>query len=604
MNELESIKKLVASKIKNHNYTDEEVGRLLTILNNLYLIGNNANKVSVLENDLMFLQEKGFIELSDVMDIRASIIVSEYHDLPDDMIKKILTILGNIYEKINVLKESIEHNEYQELLNKINKGLKNLNDKDIDNLMNLIKNSELEFSVKKSLLIFLSFNLIKFNDEYQDDFDNIENSNKGITEEECIELFNKYGYSFKEMFSSENKSTIINKGNYQQIDDILALLKEKNINLNTFISNINKQNNFTIILIKSNNNCIKRVLDFSSKYHLYEKEDGIDFASMINKVSKFILRKITYKKKERKKPSESSDSEYIHGSHQDFFKNVEFFEEMCERVHPGYGLTFISRFYEKHEGDLLECYSHDKILEADRVLKLYGIEEKDYFRCATSAFSSSNHADTIDFMIEIDLLDYLLNNPSTFATIGAISHDVLFIASKNKAHNFEKKEAYDFIGKPFTKIVFKDNAKAQISNLLEENPKIIPDLFINSEEFKSEEYKNIAVSFDDLIESDSIDFDIVLEEINNPKSTSIVKVLEENFRSGKYLYVIGGVRISRLKVLRIYNTFLKKERELTEKISDEKTKLCYAIARKSYITEDEMALVLDEIRNIIKQREV
>ena len=443
MSELEKIQSIVESKIFNKEYSDEELDKFSNLVGYILKVKENVKNILVLNRDYIdFLISKDIISSLDGKLIESyKIAIKVGKELSDESLNRINRIFEKINERLKEINNSLENTNAKLLFEKIKKGLKNLDSEELDLLFELIRNSEYSLEEKRDLLIYTSLNIIKFIDEYSADYEEIEDTEKGITEEQCVELFGKYGYPFDKL-KKEQQEEIMKKGNYEQIDNIFKLLKRENIDLcNNCGQDIlygRKQKCMIQILVKSNANCIQRIIDFA-KTHDFIVDDMLDFYTFVKTPPLFILRKRDYKNRNKTGGVPPRDNkEEIYGSHQDFFDNVKFFEEMYERVYPNSSNKekFLKTFFDKDDSLNLLTYSIDKNRTTARILTTYGLDEKVYFDVARSVFKGANHADILDFMIEQDMLDYVKDNPSIlcFAMDGKFGKqfDYLYLASKMK----------------------------------------------------------------------------------------------------------------------------------------------------------------------------
>ncbi len=584
MNELEKIQEIVKNKIYNNKYSDDELDYFSNIVRFVMKAKENISNISLFDiNVINFLIEKDVISNIDGKLLNSyRIALKMGKTLSDESANKLNDILKKISDKLREINNSLENTNVKLLFNKIKNGLHGLNSEELDLLFQLIQESDYSVFDKRDLIMYASLNIIKFTDEYTEDYQEIDETVKGITEEQCVELFAKYGYSFED-FSKPNQNAIKNKGNYEQIDRILNLLKTKGIDLkNNGGHNIfeDKPKNLVEILLKSNANCIERIISFEERYGIIHNNE-IDFYKMVLTPSKFILRKRVYKSKYHTGHGGDGHTD-ICGSHQDFLENVEFFDQICNRLYNGQ-VNFFQKLYEKRNGSLLD-YPHKKILEVERILKNYGLEEKDYFESATTVFVAMHQADVLDLAIELDMLDYLKSNQSTFSiSMNDSSFDRLYVASKNKGAYMRNIEKKNFAGQKEPSVELR---VTEINRTIDANPSIIPKRIIDTPQ-----YDNMFRMFEEKVANEPFDLVHAINEINDQKGNSPLKILEEYFKVDDYLYEIAGIRISRLKVLRVYSAL----RNIQTRTPDaEKNKLLYAISKNSYMTKEDVEIIMAE----------
>ena len=627
MNELETILSLIEDKTKNsHNYSEEDINRFASIFETVSsIISGNKSLSSLTDEDLAFLKENNLIDEN--IDLPKYIrLLSSYSNvignkLTNDLKEKTDKELENIIIKLTEISKEIDNPEMKALINKVNKGFSGFNDDDLDLLHTIILESDKSDEEKRDLALYVLLNSVNFeneividsdeiidsNDEYAKDYDEIEKSRKGLTEEECIELFARYGYNFKELGKKDSKGPkeivvvdgqevkekaspaqelILEKGNYEQIEKILQLLKERNINLNDNCGhNIIKEkaNNIAQILVKSNARCVEEIIDFTEKYGFIEN-DELNFYKMVITPRKFILRKIKYRANMTNNGGggdKGKDPLDIGGSHEDFIKNVELFSDICRRLHTD-NVVFLKKYFDKYNGELLD-EPHDKVLGTIEILKRYGYEERDYFDKATTIFSTTHATDTLDLAIELDILDdYVKDNPSILLKgYKKDTQDMLYILSRNKGDLLQETTYPNFVGESIDKKKIRPGGLPAIDSLLRQTeiPKGIKSIIKSDELIKT---------FEERIKEKPSDISIDENDLDSP-----VNILDEKYKVSDTLYNIDGIRISRLKVIRVYNA-LKDLEELDE--NGKNNIVRYAIARNSYLQPAELNKLFDSYK--------
>ena len=281
MNELETIKNIVSAAIHPEEYDDSKYTSFKTMLSKLQAVNKDVNNlVDLSEEELNLLGSNGFLKISEILLLKSYKINIKYgkEQMVDKSKAKMI-----IYDASKKIQESLDKLTNEEALNlskKIENGLINLDEDDLDTLFGLVINDkELSKEEKRDLLIYVSLNLQNaIVDEYEDDYIEIDESEKGLTIEELTELFNKHNYSVS-ILTDENKEELLKRGNYEQMDKLLTLLDNNDINLldncghNIFLE---KQDNMTEILLRSNEHCTEEILSFARNYGI-TKEGIINF---------------------------------------------------------------------------------------------------------------------------------------------------------------------------------------------------------------------------------------------------------------------------------------------------------------------------------------
>lgn len=604
MNELETILKILESHLKpSSEYTEEEIERFFSLFQKVYSILNKKAPIASLnDDDINYLKEKGIIE-KDNDNIKNYVTLLGYYSRiidpsrKDEIAQATDAELSSIIEKLTEITKRIDDTETKTLIEKVKSGFKDFREKDLDLLHQYILESNLEDEQKRDLTLYVLLKTVDFDnifemskdteekehDEYAKDYEEIELSKKGLTEEECTELFAKYGYNFKDLGRRINdqpdkviqaQELIKEKGNYEQIDKILKLLKEKNIDLtNNGGCNILKEkgNNLAHIFIKSNDRCVKEIIDFSEQYGF--TDNGVpNFYKMVISTRKFILRKIKYKPSRiTDNPGGGKNGDSIGGSHEDFMKNVELFSNICSRLHTD-KVVFLKAYYEKYNGELLD-ESHDKVLGIIEILKKYGYKEKDYFNRATSIFKSTHIADTLDLSIELNLYDYLQDNPSTFQLGNdELTKKRLYVLSTKKDELLQETTIPNFIGEKIAKKKIKMGGVPEIDNIIEEDKNtrtIIPKGITGIIDEK------LIATYEERIREKPVDISVDEDDIDSP-----INALDSKYKENELLYNIEGIKISRLKVIRVYNA-LKDLEGLDD--NGRNNVVRYALTRNSFL---------------------
>lgn len=585
MNDLDLIKKIVEQNSKvDIGYTDEELHKLNTINEILKEINTDNSKLSLISDELLnFLKEKNIINEIDVRNIKPYIVFVKYKKiLPKESLENLQKIMNKITSKIKEINKKLDNKEVKILQEKINNDFKNINDGDLTLLFKMIKESDLPLEKKRDLFIFVSLKSVKYEDEYEEDYKEIDETKKGLEEEACIELFKKYNYDFL-CLDEEHREIIKEKGNYEQIDKIFKVLQDNGIDLNN-CNNVNifkiKPENIVRILIKSNSNCVERIIEFC-RQHDIKKDGEIDFYTMIKSPSRFVLRKREYKSRKNGGKGGNSSRE-DGGAHQDFIANVEYFDGICKRLYDG-KVDFLKTFFFKNKDGCLLDFPHSRILEIVKVLKTYGLEEKDYFNAATSVFVSKHQEDILDLAIELDMLDYFKENQSKLSmSVNNNSLDYIYLASRSTSMYLKPRGSSEFDGGKKKKLVLRAN---EIAEELKHTkiPRGIKEIPFNEEALKT---------FEERLQNEPFDISVALNIIKKDEVTPL-KVLEENFKKDDLVYEICGIRISRIKVLRIYSALSELE---LDPYKGEYSLLTYALTRNSYITGEDVYKLIGEYK--------
>ena len=131
--------------------------------------------------------------------------------------------------------------------------------------------------------------------------------------------------------------------------------------------------------------------------------------------------------------------------------------------------------------------------------------------------------------------------------------------------------------------------------IVNENPKVLPERIVKSQAFNENGRFKL---FEEKVQYEPFNILPAINEIKNPNKDTPLKILEEHFKVDEYLYEIAGIRISRLKVLRVYSALSS----IPIRTADtEKMKLYFALARNSYMTKEDVDMIMEEFDRVKKQ---
>jgi len=458
----------------------------------------------------------------------------------------------NLYKK-----EKTQITQYESLLNKIN-GDFDLTSSDMDSIYVLLENSDIDINEAIKIMRYVANEVIskvgslEIMDEEQQDDDLIEETNLDI--EDLIKLFKKHGSDFNK-FSKTDQQDLQKYGKLNNIEEIFNVLEKYKINsINEYLEN--RSLTLCRIFIYSNSKLIENVFETCIKYGIVKDENMIDFDILLKQPSKFIKRKWS-KKGVGPGPSGEFDNEI--GSQEDFIKNIEFFANE--------GLD-IGAAYEKSSTyfDL----PHEHIQIGIKTLNLYGIDKESYLK-TLSCFSTRKQADSFDQFIELGYFDYVKDNLSRALLLPdapmfykiARANQLGIVIPRNSRKGMTSNVTYnnrEYLG------INQTNGATQTK-------KYVP-IFVNSEYFEDAIYSSDNNS-------------IILT-----KDDSLIKELDRKYiidNEEPQVYLIAGVRISRLKVMRFYNT-LK-----LYSLGGTLDSLLYVITKNSIITQEQYDNISREI---------
>ena len=555
MNELINILKQEIINKEELLNNKEFITRLEEILNKLDNNINNLTKgdVSSLKD---ILNRIDYTKLKSLCDF-----ILEIKDLDDGLLllgeedKKLIDIVKNkIKEKLNELK-SINYDKVEKEINKLkeyiiklsNYGEELVTKEDMENILNILVSCNTSSSVIQSVflsiahhneIIFRNFEILNREDIKEDKAD-ISLNKTNIDKVDVNNLLKEYNICINEQYLNE----LCLYGSLDEFRKKLDILKENNL------YNILKNNEILYrILLYTSVEDLNKLTDYNKKYNLNE---------VFMKYPTVFFRKV--------KRGEKS------GSLDNLLNNIKFLEDNSFDVQ-----------YVIGKCPIFCTFSSSTVEKNYKICKIYGI---DLNNTESFAFLNASHLeDNIDLFIESGLYDYAKENKSRLIQFGDVICARVKYAKKLKDLNDSNGTNY-----PFREYTSVDGKK---KNLKKE--------FIDKKESKYgknlqdtyELYGKVKVNE----ENTDIYFKIVkgCNSINISNSTIHNKViieLDNLFKESEILYNINGVKISRLKVLRLLETFLN-----TPNIEINNELLRFIISYNSMLDENELSIIKDGIK--------
>ena len=477
-------------------------------------------------------------------------------------------------EKSSSIEEHILNLEY--LYEKVNNpnDYSLLNLEDFKTLSIIIEDKDTSSKVKIDLLS----SIIDYNE-------NIEKQNKKILSttdiEEVKECFKNFG--FKEdmlKFIDRNKEEISRNIDLSNTREILTYLSSKKI-----LDNFSKGALLAIVLYSNVSTINKRYEDLKARKALFTPLFELPSIWVNNLPKKIRVRH----KSSSKKKSESNNNNRLRSyaskiSYEEMISNEQYLTSM------GLNVSISNKTNIK----VLET-PREKIDENLNTYKLYGFfETRDMSTLPPSMFSFSKVADRCDKLIEIGLLHNTTNNYTiTFPTIiNAMREENFALLYKLKREN-SIDNYYNLIFSQY----YKRNIQSLNSCLTTKCSKKFGYNLGTSEEintFKQEHF--IDQMADSYIPNASRYEEIITRENPITYNDEIlldekIKNLEEHYRvdNNPYQYKIGDEIISRLKVLRCYNTLKAKG------ITDDNA-LLYSVTRGMYLDEETFNMLKTSVK--------
>lgn len=554
-----------------HNINVDNILYLESITNNYQ---SNVFELIKLSNINLSLTEKQALELSDITAVLNAFYNNRTISIPQALIDEInnnSTIKYIIYYLKRVIETSKNTTNHVEKLNDILQLLQNLKETDyftefdkIENFMRNFKDVDLITKSRINTLIG-EYNILtgikreKINLTEEDIIKEVEKNN--IAYDELDNLFKKYNYDLSEV-SDDIVEKLLLLGHINNIDYIFNWYNSLDIRFD-----LKKDEKYLHLLYRSNREIIEEMTEFS-------KKANINIKSVLNKsFSSFMSKSENTQIRSRRKESNIKRSNTYNdliGSHEDLIKNTELFEQL------GYD---IPSSYQKSA--TVFTFPHKIIRNNIKALKQYGIDvEKERDNIKLTGLKNYEILYTIDKFIELDELDYLLNNTSR---LSLPPDDVIFyrLYQAKKDNVPYKSTSYKNSYKQFITV----NSKEQkITNTNKKEVTNTERHIIFDEEIDQELKRKISSS----------DFNIDMSRINN----ELIKKLDDNYLSDdKMAYNLGKNRISRLKVLRLL-TILS---DIKDSVSEEKL-LLYVTSYNSILSPDEFELLKQDVSRIVKEK--
>ncbi len=543
------------------------------------------------------INELIYLSFEDIKDLISKFEVDDYDKLVNDIttIKKILTLNKDYKSTLRLFKKDKDnYNYFLECFNKFNdynkdhdKDIKKIEEeqkkysklqenlanhsyklrsKDMDLIEALFINN-LEEGNEKILIKLLDTEFRRYNDLL------IKSKKKvkaALTNENLEKLFKEYNYDYN-LLEDDYKKILIDKGNLKNIEDIF-------ITLNKFAyPHITDNYVLTSILVASTKSTIQQVTTFAMENKLIPK-------SLLD-ISGAILTQ----------NDNESDSDYsimTKGSSIDFMRNIitlknagisiNYIYQACKSI-----LTMPNQLLEKNL-DLFSKYGFS-----------FEYKKRGIIDPSPCALLSNNFAQIADAFIEIHEfgLKYLIDNLSNLKTVSnpdALMFYNIYESAKNYKGNISNPE-----DGPFRVVMEEDNENYQLKAIITRNrPDYRNTYYMNINEENKHGVTNTIIpdiknknKFNKII--DTYPNTISNSIFSNPYIQSINKYIDQD---NALIYNFLGIRISRLKVLRIYNTLLKNG------IKDSIDSFMFAITYNTIINLENYNKVYEIIQKEIENR--
>ena len=545
-----------------NNRLDQNLSRKMQLMDNLKQDVNEITKLDMNElNEIVTLfpiPEEDKASLKKELDIIKALLTlnqtekTNYTLLPNQLeaVTKFIEYLEEYIEKKNIEKQSIDPeynhimvltNKYKDLLSKLKKPNNTELISDIDTVLQLFQENNIGEDEKQAILL----SLIKYNQEIIEKKETeINNQGLGITGSELKFIFTRYGYNFYKL-EKKYQLKLKKEGNRKNIEEVFYAMQKEGF------SKFNEESSGLILstlLLASTKESITTITSLAQKR-------GINITTIEKLVSAYIPNEYIY------------DGKYRIGRKEDFQKNVSLL------VEHGISIPYVA---EKEKEILI--LTNKRLQENLEWLERYGLYSEETQTSLLDDFLSALKSPYIPEMIDIWIeshplgLRYIKNNLTALST--NIETNKLLFHKLHLSAIIGNNEAFRLIMSNgvkkllLRKEITNDDIEYQGIHDMESAKRVNNQKEIHLKMEKK--YQRIAKeSLHHAISSTIFDYPeiISLDRFSDSKES--------------LLYDINGLRISKLKVLRIYNALC--EQNLGKTIDA----LLFAITYHKILTEEE-----------------
>lgn len=545
-----------------NNRLDQNLSRKMQLMDTLKQDVNEITKLDMNElNEIVTLfpiPEEDKASLKKELDIIKALLTlnqtekTNYTLLPNQLeaVTKFIEYLEEYIEKKNIEKQSIDPeynhimvltNKYKDLLSKLKKPNNTELISDIDTVLQLFQENNIGEDEKQAILL----SLIKYNQEIIEKKETeINNQGLGITGSELKFIFTRYGYNFYKL-EKKYQLKLKKEGNRKNIEEVFYAMQKEGF------SKLNEESSGLILstlLLASTKESITTITSLAQKR-------GINITTIEKLVSAYIPNEYIY------------DGKYRIGRKEDFQKNVSLL------VEHGISIPYVA---EKEKEILI--LTNKRLQENLEWLERYGLYSEETQTSLLDDFLSALKSPYIPEMIDIWIeshplgLRYIKNNLTALST--NIETNKLLFHKLHLSATIGNNEAFRLIMSNgvkkllLRKEITNDDIEYQGIHDMESAKRVNNQKEIHLKMEKK--YQRIAKeSLHHAISSTIFDYPeiISLDRFSDSKES--------------LLYDINGLRISKLKVLRIYNALC--EQNLGKTIDA----LLFAITYHKILTEEE-----------------
>ena len=501
------------------------------------------------------------------------------------------SIFGSIFDKLNVYnleknnenveKVKIKIDKYKSLLSKFNRNDILLID-EFDLIEEILRKNE--FTTLEKLEIYNEinkingkiFDLMNQNNEEENILseDDLEVTNLQFDELNSffkvneIKCFDDVIYERREAPKYSQLLLLYNKlskyGKYDKMQSLIDFIKLKNLQ---FV--FNNPEILTNTLLYSSVDLLQNMINIS-------EENGMDWRDALLRCPVYFYPSVRMNKKSDRNSTPGENSSSITGGLSNYESNIKFLNSKnitCSDV-----LSDCVTFFSFKASNNKKNYEF---------LQKYLIPLKDQYGRTKKGFSALKYSvifDNLDIGIECGCYEYYKDNITVLIDGRSNMYRIKLAEKQNYS-------ASDF----FSEVNMKNNLGIK---------KVLRRSALKREEFGKDQDETFnqysAVTIDNYINSDTVElYDKILKSNENINITDIsekdyyIQKLDNVYMKNDLIYDFGGVIISRLKVLRFYQTLIS-----SPEIEPSYDVLLYVITKLSMLDEEEMNIIISSLKSL------
>lgn len=502
------------------------------------------------------------------------------------------SIFGSVFDKLNaynleknnenVEKVKMKIDKYKSLLSKFNRNDILLID-EFDLIEEILRKDE--FTTLEKIEIYNEINKIngkiydlmnQNNDEEENVLseDDLEVTNLQSDElnsfliENEIKCFDDVIYERRESPRYSQLLLLYNKlskyGKYDKMQSLIDFIKSKNLE---FV--FNNPEILTNTLLYSSVELLQNMINVS-------EENGMDWRDALLRCPAYFYPSVRMNKKSDKNSTPGENNSSITGGLSNYENNVKFLNSKnikCSDV-----LSDCVTFFSFKASNNKKNYEF---------LQKYLIPLKDQYGRTKKGFSALKYFgifDNLDIGIECGCYEYYKDNITVLIDGRSNMYRIKLAEKQNYS-------ASDF----FSEVNMKNNSGVK---------KVLRRSALKREDFGKDQDETFnqysAVTIDDYIDSDTVElYDKILKSNENINITDIsekdyyIQKLDNVYMKNDLIYDFGGVIISRLKVLRFYQTLIS-----SPEIESSYDVLLYVITKLSMLDEEEMNIIISSLKSL------